>query len=157
MDYNEMIIRAIKNNEVLDLLRGDNGYGLIVSEFTSDVFPTDINEVLVGCFYDQAENIGNIKEIFVEAIRALLKLSGVDVYIAILYYDTCIYQEERGKAAFCIDRINLAKEIQNSVRRTKKELEGEIIFKNGERKKNPLKNIENFNKYYEKKYNMSII
>lgn len=157
MEYNELITHAIENNEVLDLLRGGNGYGLIVSEFTSDVFPTDINRVLVGCFYDQIQRINNIKEIFIKAIKSLLKSSSADVYIAILYYDTCIYQEEKGKATFYIDKIDLAKEIQTSVNRTKKELEQEIIFENGEKKNNPLKNIESFNKYYEKKYSINII
>lgn len=157
MDYEYLINKAIKQNEVLKLLRGENEYELVVSEFSSDIFPTDINMVLVNCFYKQKKSIKDIDNIFFNAINKLLSGTASDVYIAILYFDTCIFQEEKNKATFLLDKECLAQEIKKAVSVNKKELQDKIEFSNGMIKQNPWRNIENFNKYYCKKYGFSIL
>lgn len=157
MDYNYLINKAIRENEMIQLLRGENEYELVVSEFSPDIFPTDINMVLVNCFYKQKENIKDIDSIFCKAINKLLCGTASDVYTAILYFDTCIFQEEKNKATFLLDKESLAQVIKKAVNENKKELQDKIKFPNGMIKKNPWKNIENFNNYYCKKYGFSIL
>lgn len=158
MDYSILINKAIKKNEVLKLLRGEKDYAIIMSEFSPDVFPTDINTILVNCFYKQNENISEIKEIFINAIEALISSSSAaDIYISVLYYDACIFQEERGKATFTIDKTIIANKIKLAIKEKKDDLRGEIVFCNGLKKCNALKNIENFNTYYIKKYGISVL
>lgn len=157
MDFKKLINKAIKMDEVVKLLRGEGEYEVIVSEFTSDVFPTDINSVLMNCFYKQGDNIGNIKSIFDNAFNDLIKGNASDVYIAVLYFDACIFQEERGKASFLIDREKVSKKLQEQIRKNGNELRYSVEFDNGMKKSNPWNNIVNFNKYYEKKYGISII
>ncbi len=53
MQYNDLIKQAIEKKEILNLLRGDGGYEIEVSKFTSDIFPTDVNEVLVIVFINK--------------------------------------------------------------------------------------------------------
>ena len=100
MDFKELINKAIKKNEVVKLLRGEGEYEVVVSEFASDVFPTDINSVLVNCFYKHSNNISDIEKIFNDAFDDLIKGNASDVYIAVLYFDACIFQEEKGNASF---------------------------------------------------------
>lgn len=157
MDYNLLIRRAIERNEVINLLRGENEYEVAVSEFTSDVFPTDINSVLMNCFYKQRDNIDNIEIIFKDALDKLLCGNASDVYIALLYFDTCIYQEEKGKATFYINKEEIGRKIKEAISRNQKELNNRIMFLNGMIKVNPWKRIELFNEYYQKKYKISII
>ncbi len=157
MNYDYLIENAIKNNEIIQLLCGKEKYEIEVSKFTSDVFPTDINAVLVNCFYKQVDRRANIAEIFVKNMYELLQEGACEIYIAILYFDACIFQEERGKATFIIDKNKMAGKIREVVSINKKELEDGIVFGNGMKKKNPWKNIEAFNKYYHSKYNISII
>lgn len=157
MDFNELMKTAIEKEEVLLLLKGENGYEVEVSRFTSDVFPTDINAVLVNCFYKQIENIKEIDKIFCDNLYKLIEGDAVDIYIAILYYDACIFQEELKKASFMIDRETVAERIRYRVSCYEQDLKGEINFFNGMSKKNPWKNIENFNDYYLKKYSISIL
>lgn len=57
MDYNLLIHSVIEKNEVLKLLRVVEDYEIVVSEFTQDIFPTDINSVLMNCFYKQSNQI----------------------------------------------------------------------------------------------------
>lgn len=157
MDYNLLIRSAIEKDEVIKLIRGEQEYEIVVSEFTSDIFPTDINSVLMNCFYKQINYIDNIEMIFKDTLYKLLSGKASDVYIAVLYFDACIFQEEKGKATFLLNKEEVGEKIKKSVGENQKELENSIEFCNGMKKNNPWKNIENFNKYYQKKYNISII
>lgn len=157
MDFKELINKAIKKNEVVKLLRGEGEYEVVVSEFASDVFPTDINSVLVNCFYKQSNNISDIEKIFNDAFDDLIKGNASDVYIAVLYFDACIFQEEKGKASFLIDKEGISKKLQEKICKEEKKLQDSVEFHNGMRKINPWNNIIKFNKYYEKKYGICII
>ncbi len=157
MDYTNLIVKAIQNNEVANLLRGDVGYEITVSQFTSDVFPTDINEVLVSCFYEQKGKIDQIETIFRNAIEILLSGGASDVYIALLYFDTCIFQEEINRATFLIEKEEIAKKLKKSINSNKEELKDCVEFANGLVKLNPWTNIERFNTYYVKRYGFNIL
>ena len=78
-------------------------------------------------------------------------------YIAVLYFDTCIFQEEKGNATFTINKEEFAKNIKANVDKYLNVLSNEIQFSNGMTKRYPIKTIENFNRYYEKKYSFSIL
>lgn len=157
MDYKELINKAIEKDEVVKLLRGEREYEVVVSEFTSDVFPTDVNSVLVNCFYKQSDNIRDIEKIFNNAFNDLIKGNASDVYIAVLYFDACIFQEEKGKASFLIDKEGVSKKLQEKICKEENKLRDSVEFDNGMKKSNPWNNIINFNKYYEKKYGICII
>lgn len=157
MHYDEIFNEAIKKDELEKLLCGISPYRVEVSKFTSDVFPTDVNAVLVNCIYKKKRIIHNIDFLFVECLKKMIKGDACKLYIAILYFDACIFQEERGKSTFNIEKETLSKIIKEAVADKKSELESTIVFDNGLSKNNPLKNIINFNKYYEAKYGFSII
>lgn len=152
-----LINNAIEKNEVLNLLRGDKGYEIENSQFVSDVLPTDIGRVLINCFYKQVGRIDGIEKLFIENIYALLSGDAVDVYIAILYIRTCIFYEEKGSAPFIIEKEVLADKFREVLNSKKDDLQREVIFCNKMKKKNPWKNIENFNKYFYKNYGFGII
>lgn len=44
---------AIQNNDVINLLCGDTGYDIPISEFYSASIPTEIDVVLCQCFYEK--------------------------------------------------------------------------------------------------------
>ena len=157
MNYKELISKAIEKNEVVKLLRGEGEYEVVVPEFTSDVFPTDVNSVLVNCFYKHSDNIRDIEKIFNNALNDLIKGNASDVYIAVLYFDACIFQEEKGKASFLIDKEGVSKKLQEKICKEENKLRESVEFDNGMKKRNPWNNIMNFNKYYEKKYGICII
>lgn len=157
MDYNKLVEQAIKKDEIVKLLVGENEYRIEVSRFTSEVFPTDINMVLVNCFYKQKDRIIDIDSMFNKAFMDLLEGSASDVYIAVLYFDACIFHEEWGTATFQIEKKVLAENLRKSINKNKNMLQGEIIFSNNIKKHNAYKVIQNFNKFYLKKYDFSII
>lgn len=150
MEYKELINKAIEKDEVVKLLRGEGEYEVVVSEFTSDVFPTDVNSVLVNCFYKQSNNIRGIEKIFNNALNDLIKGNASDVYIAVLYFDACIFQEEKGEASFLVDKERISKKLREKIYKEEDKLRDSVEFDNGMKKSNPWNNIMNFNKYYEK-------
>ena len=157
INYSKLIMTAIQNDEVVNLLRGDVGYEVPISQFESDVFPTDINEILVSCFYEQKGIIENIEVIFKEALEKLIFGCASDVYIALLYFDTCIFQEEINRATFLIEKEEIAKKLKQSINSNKEKLQDQVEFANGSVKLNPLIYIERWNERYVKKYGFSII
>lgn len=157
MNYDELVSTALKKTELKKLLCGEKPYQVEVSKFTSDVFPTDVNAVLVNCVYKQTSIVLNIREYFEDCLHEMLAADAAQVYIAILYLDACVYQEERGKATFNIEKEIWAKYIRSAVNQHRNELEQDIYFANGLKKNNALKNIHNFSKYYETKYGFQIV
>lgn len=156
MNYDELVSTALKRNEMKKLLCGEKPYEVELSEFTSDVFPTDVNAVLMNCIYKPFYHMENIREIFEDCLCEMLKEDAVQVYIACLYFDTCIFQEEQKQASFHIDRAVWAGRIKNAVNRTRTALEHDIYFANGMKKSNPLKKIQDFNNDYQRKYGIRI-
>lgn len=157
MDYSKLIVKAIQNNEVANLLRGDTGYAIPVSQFSSDVLPTEINEVLVSCFYEQKGEIDRIETIFRNAIEILLSGGASNVYIALLYFDTCIFQEEIRKASFLIEKEAFAKKLKQANKSCESELRNQVEFANGSVKLNPWIYIEKWNEKYNIKYGFSVL
>lgn len=153
----KLIDIAIEKNEVLELLRGERGYEVQGSRFVSDVFPTDIESVIKWCFYAQVGRIHDIDKIFIQNINTLLKGDAVDVYIAILYYNACTFYEEKESASFLIEKEVLADKIREVLNSKKDDLQREVVFYNKMKKRNPWKNIENFNIYFNKNYGFGII
>ena len=84
MEYKELISNAIEKDEVVKLLRGEGEYEVVVSEFTSDIFPTDVNSVLINCFYKQNGNIRDIEKIFNNALNDLIK-GNASEFILLMY------------------------------------------------------------------------
>lgn len=157
MNYDELFNEAIRNDEMEKLLCGIKPYEVEVSKFTSDVFPTDVNAVLVNCIYKKKSDVKNIDCLFIECLEKMIEDEAYKLYTAILYFDACIFQEERGKATFEIKKELLAEKIKQAVMNKKDELENTIVFNNGLSKSNALLNIANFSKYYQKRYGYSII
>ena len=156
IDYGYLISEAIKRNQVENLLCGIRPYEIPPSEFVSDVFPTDINAVMVYCFYKQFGKVKGIKDIFQNSIEKMLSKNAREAYIAILYFDSCLFDEERDISTFTIDRNLFIQLIRKSIERYKDDFEKAIVFDNGNVKKYPLKTIRNFNEYYKREYGFSI-
>lgn len=95
---NKEIIKVIKNENIIDVLCGKEPYEVECSRFTSDVFPTDINAVLVNYIYNIKSEVPQIDVIFQDALTKMIFGNNPSkLYIAILYFDACIFQEERKK------------------------------------------------------------
>lgn len=157
MRYNELINTALRKNELAKLLCGTKPYEVEVPEFTSDVFPTDVNAVLVNCIYKKKPVIENIDSLFIESLEKMISGGANSLYTAILYFDACIFQEERKKATFAIAKEALAEKIKQAVMSKRGELENTIMFDNGLSKDNAMQNIARFNQYYQERYGFCIV
>ena len=48
-----------------------------------------------------------------------------------LYFDACIFQEERNKATFTLDRKIIAEKIRTALNEKKEQLQESVTYKNG--------------------------
>jgi hypothetical protein len=86
--------RAIQNNQLLKLMRGNGIYHYEDKNFGG---PVDCFEVLYLLYFlDKKDNSLNIKELFKDALMELIESDNDDLYLAIMYFvDQCT--NESGK------------------------------------------------------------
>lgn len=80
-----------------------------------------------------------------------------DVYIALLYFDACIFQEELGNATFLLEKEEFAHKLKQAIKCHEGELLDRIKFSNGLTESDPWSYIEYCNKEYMGKFGFSII
>ncbi len=141
MDENQLFERAYKKKEWVEVLSGNMPYEITVSDFEVDVFPTAIPSVLRRYFYNRVDNCPNIGAIFQQTLEVMLDRDACSAYIALLYFEECLYAEKYRTSTFSIDRDKLTLKINKAIKKFGKQLEGTIVFPNGIKKPNPLHTI----------------
>ena len=131
MNYDVLINTAIEKNEVLTVITWRKEYEVIVSEFSPRYFSNRYHICVSRVFYKQIKKIENIEKIFTTGLEKLLLGDAGDVYIAVLYFDACIFQEERNKATFTLDRKIIAEKIRTALNEKKEQLQESVTYKNG--------------------------
>lgn len=131
MEYAKIFMEAIDKGEVIKYLRGEWSYEIECSQYMSDVEPTDINRVIMRAVYESYKSRPEVKNIFESVLEEMLESAVVDVYIAFLYVDACLFAEKQKKAAFSIEINRLLPKMQKAVSINKDDLSKEIEFPNG--------------------------
>lgn len=150
------IIEALKQDQFIELLRGDYPYYYDIYANSINVLPTNVEQVVTEIYQTFLEN-SIIREQFILSLEMMIDLSAADFYLALQYVDTCLFREHIGRASFAIGIERLSLKIKEGYNKFKNELSKEIIFANGLVKKNPLKNILDTNQFFLKKYGFSIL
>lgn len=108
MKTNEIILAAFANGELVNVLKGTDGYAIEFDQWLGAVAPTDWTRVL-PLFYDYSTKIGeeNASLMLDDAIITLLCGSSEDVYIGISVLYTQILREENNRSPISINRDKL--------------------------------------------------
>lgn len=113
--------KAVKQNEIIELLEGKNGYQLGNDRWASVNAPIDWTRVVPMLYEIYAKN-NSVKEMYEDAIGEMLRGGAEDYYcgIAVLYFQ--ILRENAGRAPFSINRDKLIAIAKNNVIKNEKEL-----------------------------------
>ena len=115
--------KAIKNNEMVQLLEGKDGYHLENNSWASISAPIDWT-IVVPMIYQVYEKTGNneIKKMFEKALLTMLNGNAEDVFcgVAVLYFQ--ILRESTGRAPFSVNRDELIAIAKNNIIKNEKEL-----------------------------------
>lgn len=150
------MLEAIQAGNVAGILRGEKRYRIEPPSSVPDVFPTDVCQVLTEYFYKQ-NDIDKIQDILEGSLIELSQSSVVDLYISVLFFDAILFMQEKNIASFTIHTSTVAQAISKGVKLFQKELNNSITFPNGLVKLKPMKQLEIFNKKYQKNERFSIM
>ena len=155
-NYRKLLLEAIQAGNVAAILRGEKRYHIEPPTSVTDVFPTDICQVLADYFYKQ-DDIDKIQDILEGSLIELSNRSAVDLYISVLFFDAILFMQEKNIASFTIHTSTVAQAIAKGIKNFQKELNDSITFPNGLVKIKPMKQLERFNQKYQKNEQLSII
>lgn len=141
-------------DSVVNLLKGV--FPIMISQYDySEPLPTATDKVMTKYIYVSPAK--NRKNIFQQALTILLNGSAADVFLAVEYFDCCLYFESKGDASFNIDKDTFVPLIKQSIRKHMRELNKEITFVDGTVNKYPMERINILNKSIISRYGFSIV
>lgn len=155
-NYRKLLLEAIQAGNVAGILRGEKRYHIEPPTSVTDVFPTDICQVLAEYFYKQ-DDIDKIQDILEGSLIELSQRSAVDLYISVLFFDAILFMQEKNIASFTIHTSTVAQAIAKGIENYQEELNDSITFTNGLVKIKPMNQLERFNQKYQKNGPFSII
>jgi hypothetical protein len=155
-NYRKLLLEAIQAGNVVGILRGEKRYCIEPPTSVSDVFPTDICQVLVEYFYKQ-NDIDKIQNLLEGSLIELSQSSAVDLYISVLFFDAILFYARKNIASFTIHTSTVAQAIAKGIEDYQVELNDSITFPNGLVKRKPMNQLERFNQKYQKNQRFSII
>lgn len=113
--------KAIKQNEIIELLEGKNGYQLENDSWASVSAPIDWTRV-VPMIYDLYMGDDSVKEMYEDAINKMLQGEAEDFYcgIAVLYFQ--ILRESTGRSPFSVNKEELIATAKKGIEKNENDL-----------------------------------
>ncbi len=149
--------KAIKNNEMVQLLEGKDGYHLENDSWASMSGPIDWT-IVVPMIYKAYEKTGNdeIRKMFENALMTMLNGNAEDVFcgLAVLYFQ--ILRESSDRSPFQVNRVLLLERVKKGIRKNEKDFV-QIRKWGGEESSEGLwKEVQRYQRLFLSKFNISI-
>ena len=94
MDIIDMIFTALKKNELINLLRGDDEYKVETSQYSPEAELTDVGKILSRGIYKVFRQQREIKVEFENSLLRMLDKTDFDVYMVCLYIMSQLFKEK---------------------------------------------------------------
>lgn len=152
----EKIFIAIKNNEIISLLRGDELYIIENSQYAPGAEITDVGKVLSGIIYKSYEIRPDIKERFEEALLEMLNKTDFDVCMVIIYIVTQLFKEKNELSPFTLDMKDILPKVKDELEKRRENIKQGIIYPSGFKNSNAWDDIRRFNHVSQEEYNIKL-
>lgn len=159
MNLEQIIIEAIKKNELYKVLLGDEQYKIQISSFIGANVPTDWPNIMRGGIYKVFNEYSDlhIKEKLENSLEILLKKDVFEIYVAVSVLFFQIISEENNTSPFRINREKIIGIVRNVLVQNKIEMIKYTKWM-GEYYKNAIwGELERINNILTEDYNISII
>lgn len=124
MNVKDIVIRAIKQDELYKVLLGEEKYKVELSPFIGVNVPTDWPNIMRGGIYKVFNEYPelNVKEELENALDFLLNKGAFEIYasVSVLFFQ--IISEENDASPFKIDREKIINNVHNTLMKNQKEL-----------------------------------
>ena len=104
MNIEQMILKAIDNNEMIKFLRGEGEYLIETSQYTQEAELTDVGKVLSKGIYIIYKYDESIKLKFEEGLLRMVDMSDFDIYMVCIYLMSQVFKEKNGLSPFKLSK-----------------------------------------------------
>lgn len=157
MEYEEKLLQAIQQEEIIPFLRGDNGYKIEMSQFVPAVVPTDTGKILSRAIYKLYERRPIVKQEFETALITMLDGTLFDIYVAVLYVMGQLFKEKNNISPFKLDFNTIIPKLQQKLRQSKDGFQGEVESPDSFAWSGLWNEIERFDKICNEEYKISLL
>ena len=149
--------KAIKNNEMVQLLEGKDGYHLENDSWASISAPIDWT-IVVPMIYQAYEKTrdDDIRKMFEKALMTMLNGNAEDVFcgVAVLYFQ--ILRESSNRSPFKVDRALLLEQAKEGIKKSENDLK-QVKKWGGKKSSEGLwKEVQRYRRLFLSKFNISI-
>jgi len=157
MRTEDMIVEAIKNGDIIRVLKGENGLSVGFDQMVGAVAPTDWTKVL-PIIYKMTESEGTevILQEFEKGIKALLAGSAEEVYVGVSVFYIQLIKEQRGGSPFAVERVGLAREASKGIAAQEKGLKKSKAWGGEYNEEGLWTEIERYRKLMSDKFNIQL-
>lgn len=156
MKFNELVLLAFNNKNLIPVLIGEYPYTLEQSQYVPGLLPTDVDQVLTDGIYEVYKDYPEIKNMFEDDLKNMLDMEISYVYMTLSYIFSQVFNEYHKLSPFIMDKTVIKKAATITSLR-KYEINGEIGFWNGTKVKGGWSEVERMNQILKMKYNTQII
>ena len=131
MNIDDMLLNAIKNNDMIKFLCGEGDYMVETSQYAPEAELTDVGKVLSKGIYKLYMYNDNIEQKFEESLLKMLDMSDFDIYMVCLYLMSQMFKEKNGLSPFVLKKNVIIKNLSLRINERKNYIEKGITYPSG--------------------------
>ena len=131
MNIDDMLLNAIKNNDMIKFLCGEGDYMVETSQYAPEAELTDVGKVLSKGIYKLYMYNDNIEQKFEESLLKMLDMSDFDIYMVCLYLMSQMFKEKNGLSPFVLKKDVIIKNLSLRINERKNYIEKGITYPSG--------------------------
>lgn len=156
MDILKMTFTAIQNNQLINLLRGDNEYMIETSQYAPEAGLTDVGKVLSRGIYKLFEQQIEIKTEYENSLMQMMDKTNFDVYLVCLYIVSQLFKEKNNLSPFILDKTKILVKLRDEILKRKKDIMNGIIYPSGYKNTKAWDELERFKKVCKEEYQIDL-
>lgn len=154
MNIEQMILKAIDNNEMIKFLRGEGEYLIETSQYTQEAELTDVGKILSKGIYIIYRYDKSIKLRFEEDLLKMIDMSDFDIYMVCIYLMSQLFKEKNGISPFKLSKNIILRNLKLKISEREIYIKEGIKYPTGYVNDHIMEEIERFRIVAKEEYNI---
>lgn len=154
MNIEQMILKAIDNNEMIKFLRGEGEYLIETSQYTQEAELTDVGKILSKGIYIIYRYDKSINLRFEEDLLKMIDMSDFDIYMVCIYLMSQLFKEKNGISPFKLSKNIILRNLKLKISEREIYIKEGIKYPTGYVNDHAMEEIERFRIVAKEEYNI---
>lgn len=154
MNIEQMILKAIDNNEMIKFLRGEGEYLIETSQYTQEAELTDVGKILSKGIYIIYRYDKSIKLRFEEDLLKMIDMSDFDIYMVCIYLMSQLFKEKNGISPFKLSKNIILRNLKLKISEREIYIKEGIKYPTGHVNDHAMEEIQRFRIVAKEEYNI---